>query len=289
MDVFLQQVVNGLSIASIFALVAIGITLIFGLTGLVMFAHGELLMLGGYVTFVTVASGGSFFVGLVFAALAMALAGLVLERGLFRFTLNKPVNGFIISLGLIIVFQHLALKIWTGEQRVISKPISTVFDVGDIRITGTRLMVIGLTVALVAIAFVVIDRSRYGKALRASAEDREAATMMGVPAKRYITAIFVFGGAAAGLGGGLLLGLFAVTPFVGATFVIKGFAVALIGGLGNIQGAVLAALILGIVEAMSAGYLWPAWTDAYSFVLMILILLFRPQGLLAGTKGGSLA
>ena len=206
MDVFLQQVVNGLSIASIFALVAIGITLIFGLTGLVMFAHGELLMLGGYVTFVTVESGGNFFAGLVFAALAMGLVGLALERGLFQFTLNKPVNGFIISLGLIIVFQHIALEIWSGEQRVIPRPISTVIDVGAIRITGTRLMVIGLTIALVALAFLVIERSRYGKALRASAEDRETARLMGIRARRYITAIFIFGGAAAGLGGGLLLG-----------------------------------------------------------------------------------
>ena len=171
MEEFLQQVVNGLSIAGVITLIAIGITLIFGLTGIVMFAQGELLMLGGLITFSTVAAGGSFYLGLLFAVLAMGVLGLLLERGLFRFTLRAPMNGFIVSLGLIVALQHIAVEIWSGDQRIIAKPIETVWQVGDIRISATRVLVIAVTVALVVAIHYGMSRTRYGRALRATAAE----------------------------------------------------------------------------------------------------------------------
>jgi branched-chain amino acid transport system permease protein len=108
---------------------------------------------------------------------------------------------------------------------------------------------------------------------------------MGIPVRRYVTAVFVYGSLLAGLGGALLIALFPITPFIGSVVVVRGFAVALIGGLGNVPGAVVAGLVLGLVDGLSAGYGLPEWTDAYSFGLMILILLLRPQGLLGGTAG----
>jgi branched-chain amino acid transport system permease protein len=287
--ILLQQVLNGLSIACVITLIAIGVTLIFGLTGIINFAHGEFLMVGSIVTWLAVSAGWNFWIALVAAVAAVAAMGFLLERGLFRFTLDRPTNGFIVSLGLIVVLQHVVILLYDGNQKSIPHPLNGVWQVGGVRIAETRAMVIGVTIAVVALTYGAVTRSRYGRALRASVEDRDTALLMGIPVRRYITGVFVFGSALAGLGGALLIGLFPVTPFTGGTIVMKGFAVALIGGLGNLTGAVVAGVMLGLVEGFSAGYGYSEWTDAYSFGLMILVLLVRPNGLFGGTSGPRVA
>ncbi|WP_201401026.1 branched-chain amino acid ABC transporter permease [Kaistia sp. 32K] len=287
--ILIQQVLNGLSIASVITLIAVGVTLIFGLTGIINFAHGEFLMIGSFATWIVVQAGFGFVPALVIAVLAVAAMGFALERGLFRFTLTRPTNGFIVSLGLIVVLQHVVIFFYGPNQKSIPRPLSAVWDVGGVRIASVRVMVILVTIAVVAATFVMITRSRYGRALRAAVEDRDTAALMGIPVRRYITGVFVLGSALAGLGGALLIALFPVTPFTGGTMVMKGFAVALMGGLGNLTGAVVAGLILGIVEGFSAGYGFSEWTDAYSFGLMILVLLVRPNGLFGGTSGPKMA
>ncbi|MDQ0391505.1 branched-chain amino acid ABC transporter permease [Labrys monachus] len=285
MEIFIQQILNGLSIASVITLIAVGVTLIFGLTGIINFAHGEFLMVGSIVTWLAVSNGWGFPLALCAAVVVVAVMGFALERGLFRFTLDLPTNGFIVSLGLIVVLQHIVILFWNANQKSIPHPLTKVWEVGGVRIAAVRAMVIIVTALVVTLTFFVITRSRYGRALRASVEDRDTAALMGIPVRRYITGVFVFGSALAGLGGALLIALFPITPFTGGTIVMKGFAVALIGGLGNLTGAVAAGLILGIVEGFSAGYGLSQWTDAYSFALMILVLLIRPQGLFGGTSG----
>ncbi|MCX5514395.1 branched-chain amino acid ABC transporter permease [Kaistia algarum] len=289
MDILIQQVLNGLSIASVITLIAVGVTLIFGLTGIINFAHGEFLMIGSIVTWIAVQAGLGFLPAMVIAILAVAIMGFALERGLFQFTLSRPTNGFIVSLGLIIVLQHVVIFLFGPNQKSIPRPLSGVWDVGGVRIASVRVMVILVTIAVVAMTFVMITRSRYGRALRAAVEDRDTAALMGIPVRRYITGVFVLGSALAGLGGALLIALFPITPFTGGTMVMKGFAVALMGGLGNLTGAVVAGLILGIVEGFSAGYGFSEWTDAYSFGLMILVILVKPNGLFGGTSGPKMA
>ena len=289
MDILIQQVLNGLSIASVITLIAVGVTLIFGLTGIINFAHGEFLMVGSIVTWLAVTNGVSFWLAIFLAIAAVALMGFVLERGLFQFTLSRPTNGFIVSLGLIVVLQHIVIFLYDPNQKSIPRPLTKVWEIAGVRIASVRLMVILVTIAVVAATFVMVTRSRYGRALRASVEDRDTAALMGIPVRRYITGVFVLGSALAGLGGALLIALFPITPFTGGTMVMKGFAVALIGGLGNLTGAVVAGLILGIVEGFSAGYGFSAWTDAYSFGLMILVLLIKPNGLFGGTSGPKMA
>lgn len=290
MEIFLQQVLNGLSIASVIALVAVGITMIFGLTRIVNFAHGEMLMIGGYAVWWVVAVAGIggqsfelYILGLVTAVVLVGAFGFTLERVLFRATLDSPINGFIVSIGLIIILQHFVADLFSSEQQAIQRPIETVWDVGGVRVPAMRIFVIGATAALILGLYLGINRSRWGRALRASAADRETAALMGIPVRRYIMLVFFAGSAIAGLGGALLISLFPVTPFLGSSFVIKGFAVAIIGGLGNVTGAVIAALLLGLLEAMSAGYFAPEWVNAYAFGLMIVILLVRPRGLLRGS------
>ena len=289
MDIFIQQILNGLSIASVITLIAVGVTLIFGLTGIINFAHGEFLMVGGVVTWLAVSHGLGFPLALALAVFAVAALGFILERGIFRFTLERPTNGFIVSLGIIVVLQHLVVLFWDPNQKSIPRPLNTVWDIGGVRVASIRVMVIVVAIAVVAATIVMITRSRYGRALRASVEDRDTAALMGIPVRSYITGVFVLGSALAGLGGALLIALFPITPFTGGTMVMKGFAVALIGGLGNVSGAVAAGLILGIVEGFSAGYGYSQWTDAYSFALMIGVLLFRPHGLFGGTSGPKMA
>lgn len=288
-DILFQQILNGLSIASVITLIAVGVTLIFGLTGIINFAHGEFLMVGSIVTWLAVQAGLGFFIALVLAVIAVGAMGFVLERGLFRFTLTRPTNGFIVSLGLIVVLQHIVILFYDPNQKSIPRPLSGIWNVAGVRIASVRVMVILVTIAVVALTFAMVTRSRYGRALRAAVDDRDTAALMGIPVRRYITGVFVLGSALAGLGGALLIALFPITPFTGGTMVMKGFAVALIGGLGNLTGAVVAGLILGIVEGFSAGYGFSEWTDAYSFALMILVLLFRPNGLFGGTSGPKMA
>jgi branched-chain amino acid transport system permease protein len=204
---------------------------------------------------------------------------------LFRFTLDRPMNGFIMSIGLSVILQHVVIRLFNEVQKTIPDPIGGVWMVGGVDIIAMRAAVVGITVVVVAVTYLGISRSRYGMALKASIADPDTAALMGVPVRRYVTGVFVYGSVLAGLGGALVIALFPITPFTGSVVIIRGFAVSLIGGLGNVGGAVLGGLILGLVDGLSAQYGYPEWTDAYSLVVMIVILIVRPQGLLGGTLG----
>jgi branched-chain amino acid transport system permease protein len=286
METFIQELVNSLSVASVIILMGIGVTLIFGLTGIINFAHGEFLMLGGMGVWALVMSGVVGYVpALLISVVLVGLLGFLLERGLFQFTLLRPNNGFMASLGLSIVIQHVVIRLVNSFQKSIPEPFPGVWQIGQIRFIIMRVIVVAVTAVVVAVTFFTISRSRYGLALQASLADRQTAALMGIPIRRYITVIFVYGSAIAGLGGALMIALFPITPFVGSEMIMLGFAVALIAGLGNVAGVVGAGLILGLVNGMSGAYGTPEWTNAYSFGLMILILIFRPQGLFGGTMG----
>jgi branched-chain amino acid transport system permease protein len=285
MDILLQQLINSLSVASVTILIGIGITLIFGLAGIVNFAQGEFLMVGGMVTWVLVSAGVNFFAACLAAMAVVGLLGLLAERTLFRFTLARPMNGFIMSIGLSVVLQNVVIKMLNEVQKSIPNPVGQVWHVGGIDIIAIRAVVVAITAAVVAVTYFGISRSRYGTALRASVADQDTAALMGIPVRRYVTAVFIYGSVLAGLGGALMIALFPITPFTGSIIIIRGFAVSLIGGLGNVGGAVVGGLILGLVDALAAQYGYPQWTDAYSLIVMILILILRPQGLLGGTLG----
>jgi branched-chain amino acid transport system permease protein len=285
MQTFIQQLVNSLSVASVTILIGIGITLIFGLAGIVNFAHGEFLMVGGMVTWFLVNAGVNFFVALFGAMILVGALGFVAERGLFRFTLDRPMNGFIMSIGLSVILQHVVIRIFNEVQKTIPDPVGQVWVVGGVNIIAMRAIVVAITAIVVAVTYFGISRSRYGIALRASIADQDTAALMGIPVRKYVTGVFIYGSLLAGLGGALMIALFPITPFTGSVVIIRGFAVSLIGGLGNVGGAVVGGLLLGLVDGLSAGYGSPEWTDAYSLVLMIAVLIIRPQGLLGGTLG----
>ena len=285
MQTLIQQLINSLSVASVTILIGIGITLIFGLAGIVNFAHGEFLMVGGMVTWFLVNAGVNFFIALFGAMIVVGALGFVAERGLFRFTLQRPMNGFIMSIGLSVILQHVVIRIFNEVQKTIPDPVGQVWVIGGVNIIAMRAIVVAITGIVVAVTYLGISRSRYGIALKASIADQDTAALMGIPVRKYVTGVFIYGSLLAGLGGALMIALFPITPFTGSVVIIRGFAVSLIGGLGNVGGAVVGGLLLGLVDGLSAGYGYPEWTDAYSLVLMIVVLIIRPQGLLGGTLG----
>jgi len=286
---FVQLTLNALSLAGIYALVAFGIQLVFGLTGLVNFAHGAMMTLAAYllVTLLTIVHA-PFLVPALVAVGLMGAVGYLSERFLFRRTLQKPVSGFIVSLGLIVVLQNAFAKFWSPFPVIVAPPLTTVWTVAGITIVAQQVLVVCLAVVTLGILFGVIRYTRFGQALRACAEDRQMAQLLGIPIVLIISGAFVIGTAVAGIAGVLLGMQVPVTPFVGSSFVIKGFTVALVGGLGSIPGAVVGALVLAGIESYASGYLPTEWTDVYAFGLMILVLLVRPSGILGGAAGAEL-
>ena len=284
---FLQQLFNALRISGVYALVALGITVIFGLTGIVKFSIGELLTMGAFLTFALWDNSVPYVIAVPIAALGIGGLAFMLERVAFRHTLENPINGFIVSLGLILVLQNVVIEVWGDTPRAISPLFTQIWEVGGVRMPVHDWFIIWVTVGLIVGLFAFLRISKYGRAIRACAEDRDAAALMGIPVDLVIAGTFILGGVLAATAGGLLGSTNIINSYLGASFLLKGFAVALVGGLGNIEGAVFAALLLGTTETMAAGYgdrltggqVGLEWRDAYVFALMILILLWRPSGL----------
>jgi len=301
---FLQHIFNGLSISGIYILIALGITLVFGLTRLVNFAHGQFLVLGGFLTFTFVDKGISFWLAMPLAALAVGAMAGVLDLGVFRRNLDRPINGLIVTLGLVIALQAITVEGWSTEQYKIKSPVSGVWSVDivglddPIRITQERTLLLAISFALVLALFLMLGRTDLGRSMRAVAENRYAASLLGVDVYRAISATFMVGTAMAAMGGSLLGIIFPFTAYFGNSFLIKGIAVAMVGGLGSVEGVLVAGLLLGMIETLGTAYgihidmgaldytFGPLWRDGYAFVLMVIILLWRPQGLFRGVGGG---
>ena len=283
-ELFAQQIVNGLVMGSLYALVTMGVTLVFGLTGLVNFAHGQLVMVGAFIAFmVGTQTALSALAALAIATAAGGLIGAGLERGLFRRTLDKPINGFVLSLGLVSIIQSsLALKFGTNPESLASPFPGSVEFLG-ISAPKTRVFVFFVASGLCLAFYAFLKRSMLGTALRACSQDREVAGLIGIPAPRMLNTAFALGSGLAGAAGVLLAFAMPFTPFVGTAVVVKAFVIALAGGLGSIAGALWVAMLLGVGEALVVGFGWGAYSEIFLFVFIIGLLLFRPQGLVRGT------
>jgi branched-chain amino acid transport system permease protein len=282
-----QHLVNGLVLGGTYALLGIGLTLIFGLMNLVNFAHGELYTLGAYATFAALTLGGlNFFAAVAAAIVAGALAGALCERVLLRPLRDESIDTtMLVMIGLWIVLQNGELLAWGGVARSIPHPFPTApIVVGPVGIAPLRLFVVVTALALIAAAWLVIQRTRLGTAMRATFQDRETAALMGVKIGRIHTATFAFGSALAAAAGALLGPIFLAYPSMGDLASLKAFSVVILGGLGNLPGATIGGLLLGIAEELGAGYVSSGYRDAVGFVIIILVLLFRPSGLFARSE-----
>jgi|TARA_R110002072_G_scaffold51291_3_gene137519 branched-chain amino acid transport system permease protein len=279
---FIQQIINGVAIGGVYVLIALGLTTVFGILGIAHFAHGSVSMFGGYLTFFLVVTQGLPLLAAILIALAVGLLlGIVIEFLAYR-PVRKAnhINAFIVALGLTMMVEGLNLQLFGAEQVVIPTQFNRVFNIGGVTIPELRLYVI-LSAALLIIAMTLfVERTKTGQAIRAVAQNRDAAILMGVNVKTIPLVVFSIS-TALGVAAGIMVGsLFAIAPGIGEGLVIKGFAVLILGGLGSIPGAVVGGVVLGITEALAAGFISSAYKDVIAFVVMIVVLLVRPQGLM---------
>ena len=290
----LSQIVNGLIFGLIYALIALGLTVVFSIMRVVNFSHGEFYMLGGYTLYALTAGAAALFslpfvvptiVALPLAMAVVAMFGVAVERGLLRpvYTarMDRPEEyAIILTFGLSLFLQYGALttvgpyemtpgSFWEGSKHIL----------GDLWLAGDRLFAAGTSALLIAATLFFIYRTWTGRALMATAQNRVGATVVGVNPVRMNVIAMALAGLLAGAAGSLLAPVFLVYPDVGQIPVIKAFVIIVLGGMGSIPGAVVAALILGVVESLASVYISVAYRDVFAFLVLIGVLLFRPHGL----------
>lgn len=276
----IQQLVNGLVMGSIYGLVALGVTMSFGLMGIVNFAHGAFVMAGAFVAFYFTALYGLPF--LLAGAASMAIVGalgFVVERYSFRFARHEPINGLMISIGLIYVMENAAVLLFGPESKSIQPLFSDTIEVGGVVLATQRIFVFAASSLLLAFFYLFVKRTKSGKSMRAVAENAFAAQLMGISIDRVIGLAFVIGCVLAAAAGVALGSLFVVTAHMGAAPLMKAFVIITLGGFGSIRGAFVAAFIIGLVDSLAAGYVSSAWADIFGYIVFILILIFKPKGI----------
>jgi len=280
----IQTLLDGFMVGGLYATVAIGVTLVFGIMGVLNFAHGQMVMLGAYTAFFVVSAGLGFWAALLIGMVAMGALGLLLERFVFRFTLSDQMQGLTASLGLIMVIENLAAAAFTPDPRTFDPPLVGSFQIGSLTLSSQRMLVLGLVLLLVLACHLFLQMTRTGKAIRAMGQNRIGAALVGIAISQVTTVVFVLGSAMAGAAGVLYGSLFAITPYMAAAPLMKGFILTVLGGLGNVPGAVLAGFLLGIAESLGSRYLSASFRDGYGFILLIVALLYFPHGLF-GQRG----
>jgi len=282
-----QQLVNGLMLGASYALVAIGYTLIFGVLNLLYFAQGEVFMVGAFVGLYLVLYAGAGIYGAIFGAMIIcgllgAVAVFVAVRPVRK---DRPLAPLISTIGLTIILQNLAVYIFGGQQVAFPETIEQrLYQLGPVTISSAQLVILGIAIALMVLLWLFIERTKLGRAIRATAENHETAALLGVNVNRVVLITFIIGSGIAGVAG-VLDGIknSNISPFMGLGAAVKGLIVMLLGGLGNVPGAMVAGLMLGMIEILSAAYIGTTERDFFSFLILILILLWRPTGLF-GTR-----
>lgn len=294
LDVFLQQLVNGLTIGMIYALIALGYTIVYGIVQLINFAHGEIFIAGAFLGLLAYTilqsisqapASAVFYLPFVFgfAMCGTALLGVVIERFAYRPLREAPrLAPLITAVGLSFLIQN-AIMLISGPLDRSFPPIVPVksFSIGLVSVTNLQIIITATALVLMVVLHKFVKDTRTGKAMRALADDRQAASLMGIDVNRVIAAAFLTGSALAGAGG-VMFGMYynTVNFHDGYLAGLKAFTAAVLGGIGNIPGAMLGGVLIGVMEGLGAGYLSSEWKNVFAFFILILILLFRPSGLL---------
>jgi branched-chain amino acid transport system permease protein len=278
----LQLIINGLLLGGIYALISIGLTLIFGVLEIVNFAHGEFLMLAMYAAyFLFQLYGVDPYLSLVIILPLFFLIGVAVQRVTIQPILSAPpLNQIFMTVGLSMVLQNLALFFWKADYRTVKTSYSSLtLKAAGLMISFPRLVAFVLAMGLIAGLLIFLQKTYTGKAIRARAQERKAAMLMGINVYRTYQIAFGMGIACVGAAGAMLMPVFFVFPSVGTLFVLIAFVVVILGGYNSLTGALVGGLIIGVVEAFSGFFISPHLKEAIYFVIFILILLFRPTGL----------
>jgi branched-chain amino acid transport system permease protein len=284
LDQILIQTINGVVTGLILALVASGLTLIFGIMDVVNFAHGELFMLGAYVGVLVLAATGDFWVALVSATLAIALLGALIYLVTLRPLLGRdPLTTILATFGVSLVLQNYALWQFGPVARKIQEPIVGQFTLFYLNYPWYRLAIAALAAAMIAALWLFLKFGTYGIWIRATTQDRVMAQAMGIPVPWVLTAVFAIGSGMAAASGVLFGPLVGVNSQMGTSWVLRAFIVVVVGGMGSLGGSIAAAIFISLLEAYASLWVSPAQAVIVSFVVLILTLLFRPTGLFVPT------
>ena len=281
LDSFLQYFVNGVLVGANYAIIAVGLTIIFGLMNIANFAHGQFYMLGGFATYTLVnAFGINYFAAIILAVVLVTGFGILLDRLIFvRLRSRSLISSVMVTIGLAILLENVALLIWGARPDAIDTPFSMMpMQVGPLFITEMRVFALVVTLTTIASLHLFLRYSRWGIAVRATFQQPEAAALSGVDVDRLYSLSFGVGAGLAALGGALLGSIFFVYPTMGNLPTLKAFIVVILGGMGSFPGAILGGLLLGLAESFGA-YFSSQYKDAIGFLLVIVVLLLRPDGL----------
>jgi branched-chain amino acid transport system permease protein len=287
MTVFLQSVISGILVGGIYALIGIGLTIIFGVMRIINFAQGELLMLGMYATWIVFTwLGIDPFVSIVITAPLLFLWGAFLQKTIINRVLNAlPQNQILLTIGLGLIMSNTIMLAFTSDYRILTTSYSSSsFSVGGISISQPLLVAFLITSAITGALYWFLLKTDTGQAIRATAQDRDAAQLMGINVKAMSVLAFGLGSALAGVAGALISPTYYIFPQVGSAFTLKAFVIVVLGGMGSVIGATLGGLIIGVTESLSAVYIASGLKELVVFVLFLGLLLFKPSGLLGKTR-----
>jgi branched-chain amino acid transport system permease protein len=289
LEIFVQQLVNGISLGSIYALIALGYTMVYGIIKLINFAHCDVYMIGAYVGYaVATYTGMGFIPAIIIAMLTCAVLGVIIERVAYKPLRNSSrIAVLITAIGVSLLLEYVMMFFVGAEVR--SYPdvfVQKRFHFGDIVIGTQQIYIVVTSIALMVLLQFIVKRTKQGKAMRAVSLDRDAARLMGINVDRTISFTFLIGSALAGAAG-VLVGVYynSIDPLMGVMPGLKAFVAAVFGGIGSIPGAMIGGLSIGIIETMVSGYGYSMYRDAAVFALLIIILIVKPAGLL-GRDGG---
>jgi len=284
LDQFLQHCLNALMLGGTYALLGIGLTLIFGIMRVVNFTHGELYAFGAYMMYMLVMlAGANFFLSLVLAVVLGVALGAAIEFTLLRRLRGADIDTtMLVMIGAWIALQNAEQLAWSGVAKSIDSPFpSAPLVIGSVSVAWNRVFVLCVALVLIGATYALIHHTRLGKAMRATFQDRDTAALMGIQIGTIHTATFAIGSGLAAAAGALLGPVFVAYPSMGDLAAAKAFAIVILGGLGSIPGATIGGFVLALVEELGAGYISSGYRDAMGFVLIILVLVFRPTGLFA--------
>ena len=280
--VLAPQMINGLSIGVAVVLMALGLTIIFGLLDVINMAHGEFYAIGAYLAVAFLGLGLSFWWALALTPIVMAVIGYVTERGLIQrvfHSKDRHTLTLLLTFGVAIVLEDILKIVFGANPLRIETPIQGATELVGLFFPNYRLFVMAVGGLLIAAVWLLVFRTSLGAIVRAAAFDRHMSASLGVPVSRVYASTFAFGVALAGIAGVLLAPIYSVFPTMGRDFVLIAFSVVIIGGMGSIKGAVLAGLLLTQIQSISSLFISPVWNDPLLFGIMVLVLMWRPQGL----------
>lgn len=286
MDLLVQILVNGILLGGLYAVMALGLALVWGVLNIVNLAHGAFIMLGGYVSwYLFTHLGIDPFLGLPITAAVMFIVGYALQRGILNLIVRAPMfNTLLITFGLEVVLTYLAQWVFSADFRAINPSYAgNSLTLGFLTIPVVRLAAFVVALALTVGMWLFLLHTRLGRAIRATAQNLVAARLYGVEPRHLYAMTFGLGIALAGAAGGLYGTVSQINPYIGAPLTAKCFAIAIIGGLENPLGVIVGGLFLGIIESLTALYIGPTFSDVASFGILVLVLIFRPGGLLGRT------